>query len=73
MYDLGYYDYDWWAELHAADCRIVTRLKKNTPLTLTRERLIPAGGIATSSATILWIASAICRHARRPPQQPDVR
>jgi hypothetical protein len=53
VYDLGYYDYNWWAELHAADCRIVTRLKKNTPLTVTRERLIPPGGIATSSATIL--------------------
>jgi Transposase DDE domain/Domain of unknown function (DUF4372) len=53
VFDLGYYDYGWWAKLHAADCRIVTRLKKNTPLTLTRERLIPPGGIATSSATIL--------------------
>ena len=53
VFDLGYYDYCWWAELHAADCRIVTRLKKNTPLTLTRERLIPPGGIATSRATIL--------------------
>src|SRR6478752_3648763 len=53
VFDLGYYDYGWWAELQAADCRIVTRLKKNTPLTVTRERLIPPGGIATSSATIL--------------------
>ena len=53
VYDLGYYDYCWWAELHAADCRIVTRLKKNTPLAVTRERLIPPGGIATSHATIL--------------------
>jgi Transposase DDE domain/Domain of unknown function (DUF4372) len=53
VFDLGYYDYGWWAKLHAADCRIVTRLKKNTPLTVTRERLIPPGGIATSSATIL--------------------
>jgi hypothetical protein len=53
VFDLGYYDYAWWAKLHAANCRIVTRLKKNTPLTLTRERLIPPGGIATSSATIL--------------------
>jgi Transposase DDE domain len=53
VFDLGYYDYGWWAKLHAADCRIVTRLKKNTPLTVTRERLIPPGGIAMSSATIL--------------------
>ena len=38
VFDLGYYDYAWWAELHAAGCRIVTRLKSNTPLTVTETR-----------------------------------
>jgi hypothetical protein len=32
VFDLGYYDYAWWAELDAAGCRIVTRFKSNTPL-----------------------------------------
>jgi IS4 transposase len=32
VFDLGYYDYAWWAKLDEADCRIVTRFKKNTPL-----------------------------------------
>src|SRR6202041_4212347 len=32
VFDLGYYDYAWWAALDAAGCRIVTRFKKNTPL-----------------------------------------
>ncbi len=32
VFDLGYYDYGWWAELDAAGCRIVTRFKTNTPL-----------------------------------------
>jgi hypothetical protein len=32
VFDLGYYDYAWWAALDAAGCRIVTRLKSNTPL-----------------------------------------
>ena len=32
VFDLGYYDYAWWAELDAASCRIVTRFKSNTPL-----------------------------------------
>jgi hypothetical protein len=32
VFDLGYYDYAWWARLDEADCRIVTRFKKNTPL-----------------------------------------
>ena len=27
VFDLGYYDYGWWAELDAAVCRIVTRFK----------------------------------------------
>ena len=27
VFDLGYYDYAWWAELDAAGCRIVTRFK----------------------------------------------
>jgi IS4 transposase len=32
VFDLGYYDYAWWAALDAAGCRIVTRFKSNTPL-----------------------------------------
>jgi hypothetical protein len=32
VFDLGYYDYPWWAKLDAAGCRIVTRFKSNTPL-----------------------------------------
>src|SRR5947209_15673840 len=42
VFDLGYYDYGWWAELHAADCRIVTRFKKNTPLKDVRARAVCA-------------------------------
>lgn len=37
VFDLGYFDYAWWAGLDAAGCRIVTRLKKNTPLAITAE------------------------------------
>ena len=37
VYDLGYYDYAWWAELDAAGCRIVTRFKSSTPLDLITE------------------------------------
>jgi hypothetical protein len=32
VFDLGYYDYGWWARLHEAGCRIVTRFKSNTRL-----------------------------------------
>jgi hypothetical protein len=41
-FDLGYYDYGWWAELDGAGCRFVTRLKKNTPLTVVHENCVPA-------------------------------
>jgi hypothetical protein len=42
VFDLGYYDYAWWAKLDAAGCRIVTRFKSNTPLTVTAELDLPA-------------------------------
>lgn len=32
VFDLGYYDYAWWAELDRVGCRVVTRFKSNTPL-----------------------------------------
>jgi hypothetical protein len=43
VFDLGYYDYAWWAELDAAGCRIVTRLKRNTPLVVIEARPLAAG------------------------------
>jgi hypothetical protein len=41
VFDLGYYDYGWWAKLAAANCRIVTRFKSNTPLCKITERPVP--------------------------------
>jgi DDE family transposase/uncharacterized protein DUF4372 len=37
VFDLGYYDYGWWAALDSAGCRIVTRFKTNTPLAMVEE------------------------------------
>ena len=44
VFDLGYYDYAWWAKLHQAGCRIVTRLKRNTPLAVSESRDVRPGG-----------------------------
>ena len=44
VFDLGYYDYAWWAKLDAAQCRIVTRFKKNTPLHLVEELPVDQDG-----------------------------
>jgi hypothetical protein len=41
VFDLGYYDYGWWAAFHEAECRIVTRFKSHTPLKLEEERAVP--------------------------------
>ena len=43
VFDLGYYDYAWWSRLDAAQCRIITRFKSYTPLTLIEELPIPEG------------------------------
>ncbi|NIA72543.1 IS4 family transposase [Pelagibius litoralis] len=41
VFDLGYYDYRWWAKLDAAGCRIVTRFKSNTALRVSAELKVP--------------------------------
>jgi transposase len=43
VFDLGYYDYRWWAELNEAGCRIVTRFKSNTRLTPACDLPLPKG------------------------------
>jgi hypothetical protein len=43
VFDLGYYDYAWWARLDQAGCRIVTRFKTNTPLNKVRDVPLVAG------------------------------
>jgi hypothetical protein len=43
VFDLGYYDYGWWATLDQAGCCIVTRLKANTPFEVVEDRPISPG------------------------------
>lgn len=51
VFDLGYYDYGWWAQLDQANCRIVTRLKSNTPFAVVEERPVLAGTSILSDRT----------------------
>jgi hypothetical protein len=51
VFDLGYYDYGWWAKLDRAGCRIVTRLKANTPFEIVEERAVPSGSSILSDRT----------------------
>jgi hypothetical protein len=51
VFDLGYYDYGWWARLDRAGCRIVTRLKSNTPFTVVDDLPVPPGSSILSDRT----------------------
>jgi hypothetical protein len=71
VFDLGYYDYGWWAGLDAAGCRIVTRLKANTPLQVIAERDLPeAGDILTDRIGLLPRRQ---KHSRCNPFHKPVR
>jgi IS4 transposase len=71
VFDLGYYDYAWWAELDAAQCRIVTRFKSNTPLELVEELPVPQGGNILSDR--IGFLPARQAKSRRNPMQDAVR
>ena len=51
VFDLGYYDYGWWARLDQAGCRIVTRLKANTPFEIVEHRPVAPGSSILSDRT----------------------
>jgi hypothetical protein len=48
VFDLGYYDYAWWAGMAEKGCRIVTRFKRNTPLNVVAELPLPEGSAILS-------------------------
>lgn len=51
VFDLGYYDFGWWAKLDEAGCRIVTRLKANTSFEVVEDRPLTAGSAILSDRT----------------------
>lgn len=71
VFDLGYYDYAWWAALDAAGCRIVTRFKSNTPLERVEELPVAKGGNILSDR-IGFLPARQARN-RRNPMQDAVR
>jgi IS4 transposase len=69
VYDLGYYDFGWWARLDDAGCRFVTRLKKNTPFTAVHENRVPNGGNIVSDR-IGHLPPRLAASRRNPLQVP---
>src|SRR5438034_8401417 len=71
VYDLGYYDYSWWAGLDDAGCRFVTRLKKNTPFSVVKENRVPKNGNIVSDR--IGHLPARLANSRQKPLQVPVR
>jgi IS4 transposase len=71
VFDLGYYDYGWWAMLHQAGCRIVTRLKVNTPFEVIENRPV-APGTSILSDRIGYLPKRLAA-SRRNPMSHQVR
>ena len=71
VFDLGYYDYGWWAELDQADCRIVTRFKTNTPLLNARDTPRDPGSEVLSDR--IGFLPARQAKSRKNPMQVAVR
>ena len=69
VFDLGYYDYGWWSELNQAGCRLVTRLKVNTPLANAVENPLPAGSTILSDR-IGHLPPRQARSRKNPFQDP---
>ena len=68
-FDLGFYDYRWWADLDEAGCRFVTRLKKNTPFSVVRENRVPKSGNIVSDR-IGYLPPRLANSRRNPLQVP---
>lgn len=71
VFDLGYYDYGWWASLDAQACRIVTRLKANTPLRPVAELPVPPASNILSDR--IGFLPARLANSRNNPMQHAVR
>lgn len=69
VFDLGYYDFAWWAKLDAAGCLIVTRLKTNTKLSMVAENVVAKGSNILSDR-IGHLPQRMARNRRNPFQDP---
>ena len=69
VFDLGYYDFGWWARMDKAGCRIVTRFKSHTPLAAIREQAVPETGPVLSDR-IGHLPARQARNRRNPFGDP---
>ncbi len=70
VFDLGYYDYGWWAKMDQAGCRIVTRFKSNTPLTVKAEMEVPKDAANILSDRIGLLPQRQAKNRKNPFRDP---
>lgn len=70
VFDLGYYDDAWWAAMDRAGCRLVTRFKASTPLTVTAERALAQNDGTILSDRIGLLPQRQARNRRNPFSAP---
>jgi IS4 transposase len=68
-FDLGYYDYRWWAAIDDVGSRFVTRLKKNTPFKVVHENRIRKGSNIVSDC-IGFLPQRLASSRKNPLQVP---
>jgi hypothetical protein len=66
VFDLGYYDFGWWRRLDDSGCRIVTRLKANTPLRVIENLAVPAGAEGIVSDQIGFLPARLSNNRTNP-------
>lgn len=69
VFDLGYYDFSWWAALDAQGCRFVTRLKSHTRPMLIEERPVEVGGTIIADR-VIRLANRLAGNRRNPLDRP---
>jgi hypothetical protein len=70
VFDLGYYDYGWWAKLDQAGCRIVTRLKTSTPITVIKDLPVQASAANILSDRIGYLPERLKTTRKNPFSDP---
>ncbi|MGJ4893197.1 IS4 family transposase [Bradyrhizobium sp. HKCCYLRH3099] len=69
VFDLGYYDFGWWATLHDKGCRFVTRLKANTPFEIEFSRPVDPGSSILSDR-IGYLPKRLAASRKNPMSAP---
>ncbi|MFC3230336.1 IS4 family transposase, partial [Marinibaculum pumilum] len=69
IFDLGYYDFGFWADLDTKGCTFVTRLKKNTSVAVLENRTVPSGSNVIADQ-VVHLPVRMARNRHNPFDKP---